>query len=174
MIRTHKTRFGLMEIDDSKAIHFPSGMIGFPQETLFVLLAGREGRAVAYLQSLRTPALAFPVIDGGTIGDGYPQPNPTELAASVGIETVEPAVLVVVAAAGNPPTLYANLLAPIIVDAGERRAAQIVLDPARYSASVIVSPAIQTANDTTPETPHFANMDARESSHRPIADADSV
>ncbi len=140
MIRSFKTRFGAMDIDDSKAIHFPTGLIGFPQETLFVLLEGKPGRAVSYLQSLRTPGLAFPVIDGGTIGDDYPQPTPTELAAGVGIETNEPAVLIVVAAAGSPPTLFANLLAPIIVDAGERRAAQVVLDPVRYSAAFRIAP----------------------------------
>lgn len=150
MIRSFKTRFGAMDIDDAKAIHFPTGMIGFPNETLFVLLEGKPGRAVSYLQSLRTPGLAFPVIDGGTLGEDYPQPTPTELANGAGIETTEPAVLVVVAAGGNPPALFANLLAPIIVDASERRAAQVVLDPVRYSASCRVNPAPRPApmNDT--------------------------
>lgn len=171
MIRTFKTRFGPMEIDDSMAIHFPAGMIGFPQETLFVLLQGREGRSVSYLQSLRTPQLAFPVIDGGTVGPGYPEPNPIELALSVGIETVEPAVLVVVCAQGSPPRLYANLLAPIIVDAGERRAAQVVLDPARYSASVAI---VRTPPETPADPPapvRFLDAD-RDVSNRRVADAD--
>ena len=162
MIRSFKTRFGAMDIDDSKAIHFPTGMIGFPQETLFVLLEGKPGRAVSYLQSLRTPGLAFPVIDGGTIGDGYPQPNPTELASGVGIDTMEPAVLVVVAANGSPPTLFANLLAPIIVDAGERRAAQVVLDPVRYSASSKIAPPVARPTPMNDSMVTNAEMAARE------------
>ncbi len=182
MIRSFKTRFGAMDIDDSKAIHFPRGMIGFPQETLFVLLEGKPGRAVSYLQSLRTPGLAFPVIDGGTIGDGYPQPGPTELANGVGIDTLEPAVLVVVAANGSPPTLFANLLAPIIVDAGERRAAQVVLDPVRYSASFRIAPPVArpaankdvTANGANGANAANAADAARETANANLTDSDAA
>ena len=44
MIRTHQTRFGALDIDDSNAIHFPNGLIGFPEETLFVLLSGESDK----------------------------------------------------------------------------------------------------------------------------------
>jgi flagellar assembly factor FliW len=174
MIRSFKTRFGAMDIDDSKAIHFPTGMIGFPQETLFVLLEGKPGRAVSYLQSLRTPGLAFPVIDGGTIGDNYPQPTPTELASAVGIEMQEPAVLVVVAANGSPPTLFANLLAPIIVDAGERRAAQVVLDPVRYSASFRIVPPAPRPAPPSDILVTAADAAAREANNAKLADSDAA
>lgn len=144
MIRSYASRFGTIDIDDTKLIHFPNGLIGFPEATLFALLETAPGRTVAYLQSLQNPALAFPVIDGGTFGAEYPPPAAFELAAAAGIDAASAAVLIVVATAGagNRPTLVANLLAPVIIDARGRHGAQVVLDPTCYSASFTIESTI--------------------------------
>ena len=134
MISIQNTRFGNVNFDDSSVINFPNGIIGFPNETQFVLLERDGGGTIAFLQSLNTPALALPVMDANSFGNEYPNPNPADLAKSAGIGGGDVVTLVVVAAHEDDPCLSANLLAPIVVDANTKNAAQVVLDPRRYSA----------------------------------------
>lgn len=130
------TRFGTVDVDDQAVIQLPSGLIGFAAETRFALLRFGTTR-LAYLQSLTTPNLALSVVDAAVFGDAYPQPRAAELAVNAGLgQSEDLAVLVPVAVRGLENRLFANLLAPIVVDAASRRAAQVVLDPERYSTSV--------------------------------------
>ena len=168
MIRTYNSRFGSIGIDNAKLIHFPNGLIGFPEATLFALLETTDGRAVAYLQSLQTPALAFPVIDGDAFGAPYPPPAAFELAAAAGIDATDAAVLIIVATSGHGPSLIANMLAPVVIDSRGRRGAQVVLDPAIYSASFTIesnilrgsTPENGNARATPQETTTPRNLDA--------------
>ena len=134
MICIENTRFGSVEIEDGTVIHFPKGIIGFPEETRFVLLERARGGHIAYLQSLSTPGLAIPVMDGAVFGDDYPTPGSQQLAQEQGLDATDVVTLVVVAAHADDPRLSANLLAPIVIDAKNREAHQVVLDPRRYSA----------------------------------------
>lgn len=134
MIRIEGTKFGTIEVDESTLIHFPNGLVGFPAETQFVLLERAGGKLVGYLQSVKTPELAFPVMDG-TGFENYPEPSAAVLAASVGLDAADLALLVIVAANPQTKLLQANLLAPILVDVPTRTGAQCVLDPRKFSAS---------------------------------------
>lgn len=144
MIRIDGTRFGDIEVEKESVIRFPHGLIGFPDEMEFVLLERGDGRSVAYLQSLTTPRLAFPVTDGEVFGDNYPDPSATKLAALAGIPCEDPAVLVIVAA-NQEKRLEANLLAPIIIDVDTRRGCQCVLDPRKFSAATSLADPIAEA-----------------------------
>jgi flagellar assembly factor FliW len=141
-MRVAGTRFGEIELEDGKAIVFPRGLIGFPDARRYVLLEPSAQRKVAWLQSLDTPELAFPVVDGALIGASYPNPAPAKLAHEAGIGESELAVLVVVAAQKGKG-LVANLLAPLVVDLESRSGAQVVLDPREYSAAepIVAAPA---------------------------------
>lgn len=129
------TRFGTIEVEDDCVIAFPNGLVGFPDQTRFVLLGRGQNRMVGYLQSLVTPSLAFPVTDGSAF-DGYPEPSTVELARGAGLQASEVALLVIVAVKPGSKTLEANLLAPIVVDVDTRMGAQVVLDPRKFGASV--------------------------------------
>lgn len=132
------TRFGTIDIEEQSVINLPSGLIGFAAETEFALLRFERTR-LAYLQSLATPGLALSVLDASVFGTAYPDPNAPALASEAGLGDVpEIAVLVAVAQKPGDDRLYANLLAPIVVDAQSRRAAQVVLDPERYSTATLV------------------------------------
>lgn len=134
MIVLEGTRFGTIDVDEQAVIELPAGLVGFPSETRFVLLRG-EGDGIGHLQSLRTPHLALAVIDGALVGADYPVPSAAALASEAGLGGADVAVLVPVVARRGEPDLRANLLAPIIVDATARRAAQVVLDPRRYTTA---------------------------------------
>ncbi len=139
MIRVETTRFGTLEIPEATVIELPGGLVGFPSETRFAFLQGTGTDEIAHLQSLLTPAVALPVIDGATFGPAYPRPSAAELAHSAGLPEGNLAVLVTIAAAAVDQALCANLLAPIVVDLTSRKAAQVVLDPRQYSTATPVA-----------------------------------
>jgi flagellar assembly factor FliW len=132
------TRFGEIEVDETRAVSFPRGLIGFTDATRFALLEPRGPGSVAWLQSLDVPELAFPVMDGASFGPAYPEPGPEKLANDAGLGSEELAVLVVVAARERS-RLVANLLAPLVIDLEKRVGAQVVLDHRRYSAAAPVA-----------------------------------
>jgi flagellar assembly factor FliW len=134
-MRIAGTRFGEIDIDDGKEIVFPRGLIGFADARRYVLIEPRGRGAVAWLQCLEIPALAFPVVDGAAIGADYPRPSAAELAVEAGLAADDLALLVVVAARKGEG-LVANLLAPIVIDLTSRTGAQVVLDHKRFSPSV--------------------------------------
>ena len=127
------TRFGSVTVDGDATIEIPHGLIGFPRERRFVLLAPQPGSPLAWLQSIDTPALAFPVLDGTTLPDGYPGAPLDELARMAGLDGQDVTLLVVAIVRANEPTMSVNLLAPIVVDVTTRRAAQVVLDATRWA-----------------------------------------
>jgi flagellar assembly factor FliW len=130
MIRIDNTRFGTIEIEENNVMHFSEGLVGFPNEKRFALIhSGTE--SIAHLQSLDTPSIALPVVDRLVFGSDYPNPGPAELARSAGLGGDD--VIILVPISKNNQNVRANMLAPIVVDAGNRRAAQVVLDPQRYS-----------------------------------------
>ncbi len=131
------TRFGTIVYDESRALTLPAGMIGFSRETRFIFLEPPAGRRVAWLQSLISPELAFPVVGAALFGDAYPSPGLYELgrrARLVRSPEDELTALVVVAAPRGSGRI-ANLLAPIVINLDTRMGAQVVLDADVYSAA---------------------------------------
>ena len=100
---------------------------------------------IAYLQSVDTPGLAFPIADGVIFGPTYPQPSIETLAGMHGLAGEDLALMIIVAVNPQTKNLEANLLAPIIVDVEARTGAQVVLDARKFSAQVPL--AITTPKD---------------------------
>ena len=138
-MKINGTRFGQIEVDNGKVITLNNGIIGFPTETRFVLLQAKPDSAVSWLQSLTTPALAFPVVDGGSIAPAYTSSDFAELAKQASLDAKDVSVLVIVVARKDEPRLMANLLAPIVVNAESGAGAQVVLDTKQYSTSVPIA-----------------------------------
>lgn len=157
MIHLENTRFGDIDIEDGAAIHFPRGIIGFSDETRFAIIE-RENANIAYLQSLNNPRLALPIIDASFLKPEYPDAPREELAKTVGINPTSMAVLVVVHVNPEDKSLRANLLAPIVVDADARKAWQIILDPEKYGANVVIGAGKKNTTTTTTTT-NTSNQD---------------
>jgi flagellar assembly factor FliW len=131
------TRFGDIDFDGEKAIFLRSGLIGFPAETRFVLLSPKGKKPIAWLQSLHTPALAFPVVESTRIVPRYPAETEETLAQKAGLDGARVSVFVIVSV--RPKSrVVANLLAPIVVDRASGNGVQIVLDARKYSASKLL------------------------------------
>ena len=156
MLTIEGTRFGDVSVPNEAIIHFPRGLIGFAAEDRFVLLERGPKSQIGYLQSVTTPKLCFPVVDGAVAGKDYPRPTAPELARDVGLSADDVAVLVVVAVSSPDKPLKANLLAPIVVDATSRTGAQVVLDHRRFTAAADLEsdkPPSHLASRLTPPAP---------------------
>lgn len=127
-------RFGTLDINDEEILSFPQGVIGFSSEQRFALVPHHGSGYIAWLQSVSTPELAFPVVSAHAFGDKYPDVPVSAAANEAGIEGDDEtlAVMVVLCAlSGQPATV--NLLAPIVVNAQTRKGAQVILEGTRYS-----------------------------------------
>ena len=125
-MRIQTSRFGNFEVDDKDPIHFPQGMIGFPEEKQFVLLRHRDDSAIGWLQSTTNSGLAFPVVSIDALAVVYPAINavPVPVPGQKAEEADPHAVMAVLcASAGQPATV--NLLAPIVVNVRSRKGAKM-------------------------------------------------
>ena len=127
-------RFGTIEMASEEVLEFPAGVVGFPAEREFVLVRHGESSVVAWLQSIKTPGLALPVVSAHGLSQDYPDVALEAFAehAGLGSNPEDLAVVVVLCAPrGLPATV--NLLAPIVVNAATRKGAQIFLEGSSFT-----------------------------------------
>ena len=161
MIHLSNTRFGNISIENSAAIDFPRGIIGFSEETQFAILE-RENGPIAYLQSLKNPKLALPILDASMLKPDYPDASRAEMVRAVNANEENLAILVVVHVDKSDGSLRANLLAPIVVDSETRKAWQVILDPEKYTANASLSGPRDTTSSTYATTKSIETTDERE------------
>jgi flagellar assembly factor FliW len=122
-------RFGEIEIEPREVLHFPVGIAGFPDERAFILVRTKETGTIAWLQSVRTPSLALPLVSAHAFGSSYPDVpfQPIAERAGIGSDVDDMAMMVVLSAPqGQPATV--NLLAPIVVNTETRVGGQLFLE----------------------------------------------
>ncbi len=132
-----KTRvFGEVEIDDEKIIVFEKGIVGFPDMKHFALVHDEEKgvqAGIRYLQSVEEPEFAMPVMDPLQIKADYNPEIEDELLKPLGNITPENLlVLVTVSVPKDITKISVNLQAPIIINADERKAVQVIAEGEEY------------------------------------------
>ena len=127
--------FNTIEIDDDKIIHFPGGIVGFPDLTDFALIHDEEKgpNAIRWMQSLQETNFAMPVIDPLLV---LPEYNPViedELLKSLGeLEEDNTLVLVTITVPSDIEKMTVNLQAPFVINADNRKACQVIVDADKY------------------------------------------
>jgi flagellar assembly factor FliW len=125
------SRFGPMEVDDSRIIQFPRGILGFPKYKDYVLIQPEADSTFYWLQSTEAADLAFVVTDPLLFIPDYAVPLREETRQDLGISDLSEAnVLVIVNKVQD--TLTANLQGPLVIHATTRVAAQIVISEKKY------------------------------------------
>lgn len=128
--------FGEVDIEESKIIRFPGGIIGFPDLTEFALIHDSEKSgvcAVRWLQSLQEPTFAMPVVDPLAIKPDYNPEVEDELLKPIGeLNPDSVLVLVTMTVPKDITKMTVNLQAPIVVNADEKKACQIIVDTDKY------------------------------------------
>lgn len=129
--------FGKVDIADEKIVHFPEGLLGFEylkDYTIIYDISNGERAKIAWLQSLKEPELALPVINPFDVMEDY---NPTvdeELLKVLGDVTTENiVVLLVVTVPSDVTKTTANLKAPVIMNSDARLGAQIIVENKDYA-----------------------------------------
>lgn len=131
-------RFGDVDCEESSTLMFPHGLLGFEDESSFVVVPVDDDGVYSWLQSTNDPALAFLVTAPHFFFDDYvPEVNDGDLEELDLRDESETLLLCLVTIADEDIT--ANLLGPLVVNTRTRRARQVVLSEARWSTRVPLS-----------------------------------
>ena len=131
-MRIQTTRFGEIEIDGARIMHFPEGILGFPDYHDYALLQTNSDNCFFWLQSIECANLAFVVCDPLLFVPDYQVPVKGEDLKTIGLESLENSqVLIIVNKVGQ--ALTGNLQGPLVVNAITCQARQLVLSEKRYS-----------------------------------------
>lgn len=126
------TRFGSVDIDETRTLEFPAGLLGFSSYRTFALLQPDDQGVFFWLQSTESPDLAFVVTDPALWLPDYQANIRKEQMEELGLtETSDAQVLVIVNKRDN--SLTANLQGPLVVNSATRRAMQLVLAEKKWS-----------------------------------------
>ena len=126
------SRFGPMSVDDERIMTFPRGLLGFPDYTRYALIQTGEENYFFWLQCVDEPGLAFVVTDPTIFFKDYDVPVRAETAEELGLS--DPAFLQVFVICNKVGEwLTGNLLGPIVVNAQNRSAEQVVLTEKKWT-----------------------------------------
>ena len=127
--------FGEIVVDDDKMIYFPKGIIGFPDLKDFALIHDEEKGmdSIHWLQSVQEPAFAMPVMDPLRVCPDYNPEADDELLNNLGeFKPEEMLVLVTVTIPKDLKQMSVNLKGPIVINAAERKAIQVIVEGDMY------------------------------------------
>jgi flagellar assembly factor FliW len=131
--------FGEIEYAEESVVEFPLGLPAFESQHRFLLIQPPAMSPLVFLQSIATPSLSFTAVPVSTIDPDYELAVlPEDLqaigfAAGDGTSVNEQLACFVVVTVPERGSATANLLAPLIINVGARRAVQAVRSDARYS-----------------------------------------
>lgn len=139
--------FGKIEIDESKIIHFPSGIIGFPGMTDFALVFDEEkgkDTPIRWLQSLQETEFAMPVIDPLLVAKDYnPEVEDNYLLPLGEMNAEDTLVLVTITVPKDLTKMSVNLQAPIVINADSKKAVQVIVNSEKYPIKYYVYDILQ-------------------------------
>ena len=126
------TRFGRLTVDAERIITFPRGLLGFPGYQRYALIQAGEDNYFFWLQCVEEASLAFVVTDPSIFFKTYEVPLKEETLHE--LELTDPSfaqTFVICNKVGE--WLTGNLLGPIVVNAANRLAQQLVLTEKKWT-----------------------------------------
>lgn len=128
------TRFGEIEVVKESCFVMKSPILGYDDEKEFVLIEHRQNSNFKWLQSVKTPDLAFVVTMAGFFGIDYTFELPDSAQEDLKITSADDvlALNIVVIPHENPRASTINLLAPLVFNINTRIGAQVVLSGSNF------------------------------------------
>lgn len=150
-MKIQTTRFGEIDFPQEALLHFPEGVLGFPEDRDYLLLEhDRDNSPFKWLQSAQSPELAFIVVDPLLIVDRYPIMIDCDTARMIQVrdaaETAAMAILNI--PQGDAIRMTANLKAPLLVNPEMRLGRQIIIGSQTFSVSEPVFPRLNERLDS--------------------------
>ena len=126
------TRFGRMAVDDERVITLSHGLLGFPNHSRYALIQTGEENYFFWLQSTDEPGLAFVVTDPSIFFKDYQVPIREETQQELQLNDLAMTQVFVICNKVDD-WLTGNLLGPIVVNAQNREASQVVLTEKKWT-----------------------------------------
>ena len=131
------TRFGILNVPAEALLTFPSGVLGFPEWTRYVMLDHDTDAPFKWLHSAEEASLAFVVIDPALFNPHYQVTISPEARLEVGGNETDQLSLAVILTipSDDPAAMTANLRGPLLMNPRTRICKQLVLTedyPTRY------------------------------------------
>ena len=150
-MRIESQRIGIVEVDQSSLIEFPSGLVGLPSRKRFVILEFDRDVPLAWMQHVDDPAFGLPVAEAGIFVQDYRVEVPRTDVAELALDTIDDAVMLVVTTIHPGGIMVTgNLRAPLVVNLANRRGRQIVLDRPDLDLRALVDPVAFSRASRTP------------------------
>jgi flagellar assembly factor FliW len=124
------TRFGVLEYAEEAVIQLQEGLIGLPKLQRWLLLDMDDAMPMRWLQSLDRADFGVPVMPPVFFADVYE--IDTKRISALG-EEAEAVTLIIATVHPGGERITGNLRAPLVIDTGSRRGAQIALADDRLS-----------------------------------------
>lgn len=142
MKKIRTLRFGEIEEDESKIVHFAQGMPAFEGEHEFVLILPDMDSPYVFLQSVQTPELAFLMTRPFVFFPDYEFVLPDVVLEQLAIEKqVDFDVYTLITIPeGSIQDMTTNLLAPVVINRKSREAQQVVLEKTKYTTKHALFP----------------------------------
>ncbi len=135
MSKVYTSRFGEIEVDEQKIVHFKNGIPAFEEEHEFIILPYDEESPYYFMQSLRSPDLAFLLTIPFIFFPEYTFEIDEETVQELDITNRDEIFYYTMVTIPNGSIRYmtANLLAPIVLNSKNMHAKQVVLEKSNYT-----------------------------------------
>ena len=135
-MKIHTGRFGDIEIEEKKIIHFPHGILGFPEIKRYIVLdhPGKPDIPFKWLQAVDSPDIAFLITDPRLFCPEYnPLIDESDMRELDITKPEDLAIIVIVTVPHeDPEKITANFMGPILINLKGRKAKQLVLTGKEY------------------------------------------
>lgn len=140
-MKINTTKFGPIQVDERKIIHFPDGLLGFESVKRYVLLHNTEDPIFWWLQSVDQPDIAFVVTNPLLFFPTYEiDTRENDETASSDFDDVVPLVILTFRRSKDGRTrVTANLMAPLILNEKKMVAVQNVISNDTYTVNEPIS-----------------------------------
>ena len=135
MRRVNTHRFGEIDVDEERVVHFEKGIPAFEDEHEFLILPYDTETPYYFMQSLKSPELAFLLTMPFLFFPDYTIEIDDNTINDLNIKNQEDVTLYVMVTIPNGSVRYmtANLLAPIVLNTENMQAKQMVQEKTSYT-----------------------------------------
>ncbi len=128
------SRFGVIDIDGTRLIHFSEGIPGFEYCKRFAILCADDTAPICWLQSVDDPDVALGIINSYLIMPGYRPEVSDRLMYDLNIKDMNSLMIFSVIVIPNDYRLMtANMAAPIIINTENNMGKQAIIENDEYS-----------------------------------------
>ena len=129
----YQTPYGEIELQEEKLVSFSDGIVGFSNCTVFGLAShpAAKNSPILILQCVNDPTVNFAVIDSKSLNFEYSAEDMAEAVKSSGVSSKDAIVMFILRTNESDEgakSITANVKAPIVLDATNKVAKQVILN----------------------------------------------